>query len=285
MDEITIEDKKYVSSKRAAKMTGYAKDYIGQLCREGRVPARFIGRSWYVLEAAIQDHRFGNPAGESEEIVKSTPPPQKEKSTLSSTWESPRYETFSEEPLPSLNRLKSPEPVSENNDNDNQADYTHGQDNDPDVSQHIQDSWKAWFDRFDHAVPVADTASNPSSMPTPAMPRMESSAASGKSADTPETKENPEVNIPIHTVSRTSYKTPPVDLLPGHTKADDRVIETMPVPKKTLRGRAMRSIQTISILLALGAMALAAIGSGYLDKYEISINRGRVITGIRVYNK
>ena len=59
MDEILIEEKKYVSSKRAAKMTGYAKDYIGQLCREGRVPARLVGRSWYVLETAIQDHRFG----------------------------------------------------------------------------------------------------------------------------------------------------------------------------------------------------------------------------------
>ncbi|MHB1163603.1 MAG: hypothetical protein ACYCZZ_03760, partial [Minisyncoccota bacterium] len=59
MDELLIEGKKYISSKQAAKITGYAKDYIGQLCREGRVSARLVGRSWYVLEAAIQDHRFG----------------------------------------------------------------------------------------------------------------------------------------------------------------------------------------------------------------------------------
>ena len=60
MDELVIGDKKYVSSKQAAKVTGYAKDYIGQLCREGRVPARLVGRSWYVLESAIHDHRFGD---------------------------------------------------------------------------------------------------------------------------------------------------------------------------------------------------------------------------------
>lgn len=37
MDELIIGEKTYLSSKRAAKITGYAKDYVGQLCREGRV--------------------------------------------------------------------------------------------------------------------------------------------------------------------------------------------------------------------------------------------------------
>ncbi len=60
MDELTLEGKKYLSSKRAAKITGYAKDYIGQLCREGRVTARLVGRGWYVLEDSIREHRFGN---------------------------------------------------------------------------------------------------------------------------------------------------------------------------------------------------------------------------------
>lgn len=59
MDEITIGDKTYISSKLAAKITGYAKDYVGQLCREGRVEARLVGRNWYVLEASIREHRFG----------------------------------------------------------------------------------------------------------------------------------------------------------------------------------------------------------------------------------
>jgi len=89
MDEIVIGEKKYISSKQAAKETGYAKDYVGQLCREGRVPARLVGRSWYVLETAIQDHRFGNPSHDSDEAVvpeSPTAPPPLE------TWEFPRYE-------------------------------------------------------------------------------------------------------------------------------------------------------------------------------------------------
>ena len=59
MDELTIENQKYLSSKRAAKITGYAKDYVGQLCREGRVLARLVGRNWYVLESSVLEHRFG----------------------------------------------------------------------------------------------------------------------------------------------------------------------------------------------------------------------------------
>ena len=86
MDEILIEEKRYISSKRAAKITGYAKDYIGQLCREGRVPARLVGRSWYVLETAIQDHRFGN-----QEVELPVP-------------ESPKYEASPVEILPPVSR-------------------------------------------------------------------------------------------------------------------------------------------------------------------------------------
>lgn len=57
MDEITLDGKTYISSKRAAAVTGYAKDYIGQLCREGRVEARLVGRSWYVYEPSLEVHK------------------------------------------------------------------------------------------------------------------------------------------------------------------------------------------------------------------------------------
>jgi hypothetical protein len=69
MEEITLDDKTYVSSKRAAKITGYAKDYVGQLCREGKVEARLVGRNWYVLESSIREHRFGAPKIVTEEAV------------------------------------------------------------------------------------------------------------------------------------------------------------------------------------------------------------------------
>jgi hypothetical protein len=59
MNEITIGDKVYISAKRAAEITGYARDYVGQLCREGHMDAKMVGRSWYVYEPAIRAHRFG----------------------------------------------------------------------------------------------------------------------------------------------------------------------------------------------------------------------------------
>ncbi|MDD2657654.1 MAG: hypothetical protein PHD04_03290 [Candidatus Pacebacteria bacterium] len=125
MDEILIGEKKYVSSKRAAQMTGYAKDYIGQLCREGRVPARLVGRSWYVLESAIQDHRFGD------EKVEKKP----------REWESPRYEAAPIEAIPSVNRES----------NEGMTD---------DVAQNLQETWKAWFDRVADT-PVAHESQEP----------------------------------------------------------------------------------------------------------------------------
>ncbi|TSD04852.1 MAG: hypothetical protein Greene07147_906 [Parcubacteria group bacterium Greene0714_7] len=56
MDELVISGKKYISSKRASELTGYAKDYVGQLARGGKVPATRIGRAWYVDEAALILH-------------------------------------------------------------------------------------------------------------------------------------------------------------------------------------------------------------------------------------
>ena len=110
MDEILIDEKRYVSSKQAAKVTGYAKDYIGQLCREGRVPARLVGRSWYVLESAIQDHRFGTQDSEGVSTIETKETAQK---MPTKTWEFPRYEATHDEVLPSVNRLRDVEPDSE----------------------------------------------------------------------------------------------------------------------------------------------------------------------------
>ena len=56
MDSIDLQGKKYISSKRAAKITGYAQDYIGQLARGEKVPATRIGRGWYVSEKEILKH-------------------------------------------------------------------------------------------------------------------------------------------------------------------------------------------------------------------------------------
>src|SRR3989344_5795304 len=52
-ESLIFEGKKFISSKRASEITGYAKDYIGQLCRAGRIEARLVGRNWYVEEESI----------------------------------------------------------------------------------------------------------------------------------------------------------------------------------------------------------------------------------------
>lgn len=85
MDELAIDDKKYISTKRAAEITGYAKDYVGQLCREGRVEARLVGRSWYVLDSAINEHRFGKEAQEEIKV------PEEPKEDPYRSWQSPKY--------------------------------------------------------------------------------------------------------------------------------------------------------------------------------------------------
>ena len=135
MDELVIGDKKYLSSKQAAKATGYAKDYIGQLCREGRVPARLVGRSWYVLESALKDHRFG------EKTVQET----KAEHRLTGEWESPRYETVPVETLPNRREEKEAAEAEEN-----------GLTKDEDISERLQESWKAWFDRVAEAAPAIE---------------------------------------------------------------------------------------------------------------------------------
>lgn len=67
MDELQIKGKTYISSKRAHATTGYAKDYIGQLARAGKIPATRVGRAWYVDESALKAYGFIEEAAVSEE--------------------------------------------------------------------------------------------------------------------------------------------------------------------------------------------------------------------------
>ncbi|MGD0328641.1 MAG: hypothetical protein ABSB00_02940 [Minisyncoccia bacterium] len=267
MDEILIEEKKYVSSKRAAKMTGYAKDYIGQLCREGRVPARLIGRNWYVLEAAIQDHKFGKTEIKSKEPVKAISPALAGTPVLSPTWESPRYEASSEELLPSMNRLKDTEKdiVSDDTSVNNE-----GKQN---ISEHIQDSWKAWFDRFNH---MGD-AVEPIVSTMPEVPE--------KIEEKPEIEESANINVPIHALYRPFYQSPPEELLPRNIVA--KPLSNLRETRTTQRGskRATRIIQVFGTLLAVLAAAFAVIGSGYFDKYVLSSSPTEIIAGVELYNK
>ena len=57
MEELTLEGKRYISSKRAAEVSGYTKDYVGQLARAGALDAKMVGRSWYIEGDAIENHK------------------------------------------------------------------------------------------------------------------------------------------------------------------------------------------------------------------------------------
>ena len=105
MDELTIDGKVYVSSKRAAALSGYAKDYIGQLCREGRVDSKLVGRSWYVYEPSIREHRFSDErlkGKNDKEIVEEIKGQASENTNIQAVWERPSYTSETFEALPTI---------------------------------------------------------------------------------------------------------------------------------------------------------------------------------------
>ena len=47
----------YISSKRAAEITGYTQDYIGQLARGGSIAAQRVSGLWYVVEESLKNYK------------------------------------------------------------------------------------------------------------------------------------------------------------------------------------------------------------------------------------
>ncbi|MDP2704990.1 MAG: hypothetical protein Q8O71_01165, partial [bacterium] len=69
-DDLLIRGEKYISARRAAEITGYERDYIGQLCRLGKIDCTFVGRGWFVSEKSILKHKSANtPNGKKEKIT------------------------------------------------------------------------------------------------------------------------------------------------------------------------------------------------------------------------
>ena len=54
---VSFDGKGYVSGTKAAEMTGYHQDYIGQLARRGTVLSRLAGNRWYVSRDGILAHK------------------------------------------------------------------------------------------------------------------------------------------------------------------------------------------------------------------------------------
>ncbi|MFA6503193.1 MAG: helix-turn-helix domain-containing protein [Candidatus Paceibacterota bacterium] len=261
MDEIIIEEKKYVSSKQAAKMTGYAKDYIGQLCREGRVPARLVGRSWYVLESAIQDHRFGAEA--VEEKPKAQTVVSKAAATLSH-WDSPRYEAAKSEFLPFAS-LKEDKEVLVTDEIEEE-----GQVED---SASLHESWREWFDHIAEA-----------SVPTrPQIEKAEGVSAvvteQVTEAVAEEVDNDGEVAVPLRFLSPRPEREP----LPVTVRREPVTEPVVAAPRADRR--IMGSMKLVGALAAAISVVLAILGSGYVDEYVVTNSQAQVISGISVYNK
>jgi len=62
-DVLVLKDKKFISAGRAAEISGYTSDYIGQLCRAGKLDCAMLGRGWFVTEDSLSLHKHENGNG------------------------------------------------------------------------------------------------------------------------------------------------------------------------------------------------------------------------------
>jgi len=73
MEEISFKGENYVKASVLAEKYGYTSDYVGQLCRSDQVRATLVGRSWYVNEESLLEHRKGryrSTLAKSKELVR-----------------------------------------------------------------------------------------------------------------------------------------------------------------------------------------------------------------------
>lgn len=266
MNEIVIDHKKYVSTKQAAEMTGYAKDYVGQLCREGRVPAQLIGRSWYVLESALQDHRFGAPEEKQKQAapVQADEPPK-----IADTWATPRYEA--EVPyFPSINKLAAPKEekrvlnmleMSEQERNEERSGI-----------EAMHSAWKEWFST-QKGQPEAQEA-----VAAEAVGPVE--AAQEKVIEDAD-----EVVVPIHALETPvrELKPKPLSAIEALPAEEDEEMEE--AAERTLSASGAFGFRLALIAVAFFAVSIAVFGSGLADSFISDIPVASNLGGINTVNK
>ncbi len=193
MEELTLEGKKYLSSKQAAKITGYAKDYIGQLCREGRVDARLVGRSWYVLEDSIREHRFGSEPAQQTGVGREGVSATVSDTVSDASTDSIRYTPEAVPEIPLVSREESSVNTKEINVDEQPVAAEHAN---AEISS-MQDAWRAWY--FDKEADVVTEA-------VPAVEEMrEESAADQEEKEEEEDKSAQQVPVKTIEVKEISY--------------------------------------------------------------------------------
>lgn len=66
--DLFLDEKVFISVKRASKETGYSQDYIGQLSRKGKIPAKLIGRSWFVNTESLRNYKQSVSSGVTNDV-------------------------------------------------------------------------------------------------------------------------------------------------------------------------------------------------------------------------
>ncbi len=273
MNELTLDGKIYVSSKRAAEITGYAKDYVGQLCREGHVEARLVGRNWYVLETSIREHRFGK----KEEVVEASIETRKPTANVSA-WEKTHYESEVPAYIPPIrhedvwqNTVASPFHVR-----GKQA-----------VIEDIQSALQDWSTAqepvagdFEATSPDQEVSrSDSTEVPVHIQPIAEEELSVQEERLTND--DTPPAQVAVTDESWQEV----IDNLETEDTAQER-------PHKSY-GRLFKArkaiLRTIFIAVALSAMTLAVFGSGIVNKITgnkyYRFNELNVITGTTVYKR
>lgn len=265
MDELTIDGKKYISSKRAAKITGYAKDYVGQLCREGYVEARRVGRNWYVLESAIKDHRFGTTVHTAS--VAPTP------GTAREAWTPPKYELEQPKELPSINLLRR-----ESGPTTPSTPPMHLAAESLEYNEDFHEAWQTWFDTF--RIGHTETENGKELILAPIEEATESMG--GGRHQSPAAP----VPVPIHVLSQGGN----MEELRSHRVLETRIEDAIPPRPSSQREmsapRPLRALAIATLIASmLGAVVLAVIGVGYVDDQLIAYREADVLSGITVYTK
>lgn len=236
MNELTIGDKIYVSTKRAAEITGYAKDYVGQLCREGHVEAKMVGRSWYVLESSIREHRFGKEEGVAtpEPVVEAPLEPEVSKPAA---WEPP---TYIPEPITTIPKIvpapKAPETTRFHEE--------------PALTE-MQSAWREWFET---------RKVTREEVPEPEIEEEEEEV---------EIKRAPmEKKMIDMTIKEPEFAPQPVRQVAPRVEESARIVHERVVARAHAQSNGSNLIMIAFLIVIAGvAIAIAAVGTGYAADY------------------
>jgi hypothetical protein len=271
MNELTIGDKTYISSKRAAEVTGYAKDYVGQLCREGHVEAKMVGRSWYVLEESIRRHRFGDSV--PEEVTVATTEEEMADSKLPDTWEAPRY---SSEPVAQIPKIapQAPKYSSATASSLRTPEFAAPDTSDRTISD-MQAAWREWFEsKNTDSISVAEETAR-EEVPEPVI-----------EAPKPVLEPEEAISVPLHKIPEpkreVSQHAGAMDVLPKAVIREETIRIT---PRKPQKQRS--SLVTVAVLIVIAGLSVVvgAVGAGFADSYVADNAIFQFIGGTRTINK